>query len=146
MESELSPRLSLSKLCSKDTLEKIKEAVEGLDDGVLADRLALRSGVFGYSPLHEAVASRKPEVLDYLLTRTGDAHVDYRANGGNTPLHLAASRGSIDCIRVLLRHGADYTLTNEDGKTPKQVAESISILRPVRSRVMRLLRLNEGSY
>ena len=36
---------------------------------------------------------------------------------GNTSMHLAALEGNIDAFVVLLAHGADFTIKNEEGKT-----------------------------
>ena len=113
----------LHKLCHDGNLRKIKAFVEKLDEKTLGERLANRKGVFGYTPLHEAVASGKADVLDYLLEKTNNTHVNCRANSGYTPLHLAASSGHGACVRKLLEHGADISITDEYGRTPKQTAE-----------------------
>ena len=36
---------------------------------------------------------------------------------GATPLHLAAKKGLVDNVRVLLEHGADPNIKNADGYT-----------------------------
>ena len=113
----------LHNLCHEGNLSKVKEFVQKLTDQTLTEKLANRKGVFGYTPLHEAVASGKADVLDYLLKRTKDAHVNCRANSGYTPLHLAASSGHWDCVKTLLDHTADISINDEYGKTPKQTAE-----------------------
>ena len=128
----------LHKLCHEGNIRKIKDFVEKLNEKALADKLANRKGVFGYTPLHEAVASGKSEVLDYLLDKTNNAHVNCRANSGYTPLHLAASSGHGDCVKKLLEHSADISITDEYGKTPKQTAELSS-----KASIVRLLR-SEG--
>lgn len=128
----------LHKLCHDGNIRKIREFVEKLDERALAEKLANRKGVFGYTPLHEAVASGKSNVLDYLLEKTKDAHVNCRANSGYTPLHLAASSGHGDCVRTLLKHSADISITDEYGKTPKQTAELSS-----KASIVKLLR-SEG--
>ena len=120
----------LHKLCQSGELDKIIEFVVQLpDQAALDDRLANRKGVFGYTPLHEAVASGHHNVLNYLLERAGDDHVNCRANSGYTPMHLAASSGHVECMRVLLKHNADICVTDEYGKTPKQLSSNMSIVR-----------------
>lgn len=130
----------LHKLCHDGNLRKIREFVEKLDDKALAEKLANRKGVFGYTPLHEAVASGKADVLDYLLEKTNNAHVNCRANSGYTPLHLAASSGHWACVEKLLEHSADISITDEYGKTPKQTAELSS-----KQSIVKLLR-SEGGW
>ena len=116
---------SLNKLCHEGNMKSIKVYVDLLDDiECLAERLANRKGAFGYTPLHEAAASGKPEVLKYLLDLTGNANVNCPANKGYTPLHLAASNGHSQCVRELLVHGADIGLVDQYGKTPRQAARS----------------------
>ena len=118
----------------------MKEFVRRLNDQTLAAKLANRKGVFGYTPLHEAVASGKADVLNYLLTATRDAHVNCKANSGYTPLHLAASSGHWDCVKTLLDHSADISIADEYGKTPKQTAELSS-----KTSIVKLL-ICEGVY
>ena len=114
----------LHKLCYEGNINKVKEFIEKLGEDELAEKLSIRKGVFGYTPLHEAVASGKAYVLDYVLCRTENAHVNCRANRGHyTPLHLAAKNGHRDCVKTLLEHGADIAVIDKDGKTPKERAE-----------------------
>ena len=66
----------LHRLCHDGTVEEVKSFAEQLGTvDAFADRLAGRKGVFGYTPLHEAVAGGNHEVLDYLLTMTSSAHI-----------------------------------------------------------------------
>ena len=72
------------------------------------------------APLHSAVASNLPDVVDLLLTRGADPNP--REGSGMTPLHTAAAIGSGDLIARLLASGADpYARSNED-KTPADLA------------------------
>ena len=127
----------LHKLCQEGNLMKIREFVADLDQKSFDDMLANRKGVFGYTPLHESVASGHSEVLNFLLGRGGD--VNCRTKSGYTPLHLAASSGHMGCVKVLLKHNADITVTDEYGKTPKQPAELSS-----KNSIVKLLR-SEGT-
>jgi len=139
MASFLQDDARLHKLCQDGNVKRVKEFVEQLDEDTLTEKLANRKGVFGYTPLHEAVASGHQKVLDFLLERTSNAHVNCRANSGYTPLHLAASSGHGECVRVLLGHGADIGITDEYGKAPRQTA-GLSYKRSI----VRLLR-SEGA-
>ena len=79
-----------------------------------------QGGVFGYTPLHEAVVARKPEVIKLLLDFGAD--VNSRSNGRYTPLHIAASLDAWNCIEVLLEYDADTSLLDEFDKTPYKTA------------------------
>ena len=114
---------TLHKLCQEGNLKKIKAFVDVFPPQVLGYRLGYRIGAFGYTPLHNAVVSGKPEVLHCLLEKTKNANVNCRANSGYTPLHLAASSGNGKCVKALLEHGADISCVDEYGRTPKQMAE-----------------------
>ena len=123
----------LHKLCRNGDLKKVREFVELRDGEHLAEILTNRKGLFsGYTPLHEAVAGGHFRVLDLLLNWT-DAGVNCRAKRGYTPLHVAASTGHVECVKVLLKHYADITLTDVYGKTPKQASSNSSIIRLLRS-------------
>ena len=39
-----------------------------------------------------------------------------RSHGGNTPLHLAAWKGHIDVLHLLVENGADLEAQNNDGE------------------------------
>ena len=86
-----------------------------------------------YTPLREAAIHNHPRVLSYLLDKTGNEQVNCRTRGGNTLLHLAASSGYAECVRVLLWCGADISITDEHGRTPKQLSSKGAVLRLLRS-------------
>ena len=62
------------------------------------------------------------EVLSLVYVRGHKINV--QNNDGNTPLHLACSKGHSDIVETLMLAGADETITNDRGKTPAQWAES----------------------
>ena len=118
------------RLCRDGNYRKVSDFVNSLTDPkALKDRLANSKGVFGYTPLHEAVASGHHKVLDFLLGKVGDGNIGY------TPLHLAAISGHDECVTVLLKHNADISVTDEYGKPPIQMAELCS-----QSSIVRILR------
>jgi ankyrin repeat protein len=47
-------------------------------------------------------------------------------NEGWTPLHSAAYRCHIDVVRVLLDHGADPTIRDNNGMTPLELGSKCS--------------------
>jgi ankyrin repeat protein len=65
----------------------------------------------------------------------GDAEVNQVDIDGNTPMHLAVDNGHTDCVKLLLRLGADINVMNIRGSTPVR-----SLLRPQRGRPPRFLR------
>ncbi|MGI9104170.1 MAG: ankyrin repeat domain-containing protein [Terriglobales bacterium] len=71
-------------------------------------------------PLHSAVAGRQLGIVRLLLER--GAAVNARQQMGWTALHEAANQGNREMAEALLRHGADPTLGNDEGKTPADVA------------------------
>ena len=64
--------------------------------------------------------SRSQEIAEELLRRGAD--VNTRQAGDFTPLHEAASQGSVDLCQLLLDHGADINARSTEGKTPLEMA------------------------
>jgi len=77
----------------------------------------------GGTPLWYAAAGPEPGGVSVaeLLLRAG-ARPNDRCEQGRTPLHVAAISGRLDMVLYLMHHGADPTLTDEDGRTPSQFA------------------------
>lgn len=72
--------------------------------------------------LHEAVANKNTDILNFLLENTEATAINSVAKSGYTPLHMAASSGLVDSVRVLLKHNADVNCTDEYGRTPRSAA------------------------
>lgn len=75
----------------------------------------------GAMPIHLAAASNYLGALQALLDRRPQ-DVDAKTNIGITPLMMAATEGHADAVRLLLKHGADRTLKDDEGLTAKDVA------------------------
>lgn len=58
---------------------------------------------------------------------------------GNTPLHAAARKGFSDVVELLLAHGADRDIKNNNGKTALMVARKHE-----HKKVIELLKPNES--
>lgn len=109
--------------CQKGNLVRVQQIVQTISREKLDEILTSKRGVFGYTPLHDAAVNGNTDILDYLLDKTNNSHVNFKANGGYTPLHVAISSGKRDSVLVLLSHSAELDVVDEFGKTPKQVAE-----------------------
>jgi ankyrin repeat protein len=72
------------------------------------------------TPLHSAVAARRPEIARILLSNGAD--VNALDGVKSTPLYAAAFGGQIEMVRLLLEHGADINAPGADGLTPLMIA------------------------
>eukprot|EP00525_Craspedostauros_australis_P002785 CAMPEP_0198117540 /NCGR_PEP_ID=MMETSP1442-20131203/18503_1 /TAXON_ID= /ORGANISM="Craspedostauros australis, Strain CCMP3328" /LENGTH=301 /DNA_ID=CAMNT_0043775611 /DNA_START=41 /DNA_END=946 /DNA_ORIENTATION=+ len=77
--------------------------------------------VYAEGTLHMAASNEDPTILKMLLDK-GDQDPNTLDDYGQTPLHLAADRGHVDCATVLLDAGADIHLSDDDGFTPLHLA------------------------
>lgn len=68
---------------------------------------------YGYAPLHVAARFGNAEMVETLL-KLG-VPIEQKNRNGHTALHLAATRKKEKAIRVLLQHGADPNLGDNDG-------------------------------
>jgi hypothetical protein len=92
-----------------------------------ADPEILSRSSHSYSALHRAAERGHTDAVHTLLLHGADAPNILNARtgvGGNTPLHLAAQRGSIGVVQKLLNASAlEVDATNDRGMTAAQVAE-----------------------
>ena len=94
---------------------------------LLLDRGASTSAVtqnfLANMPLHAAVAGRRPatyEACEILLKARAD--VNARQHGGFTPIQAPAQHGDRALAELLLSHGADPGMANDEGKTAADIA------------------------
>ncbi|KAM9836614.1 ankyrin repeat domain-containing protein 53 [Aulostomus maculatus] len=81
-------------------------------------------GFHGHQPVHMVLTPRNsPDTfscLRYLLENGADVHAT--TDGGQTPLHLAASEGLLDCTELLVQAGGDVMAQDNMGHTPLDLA------------------------
>ena len=65
--------------------------------------------------LRRAAFDNHPAIAQILIDAGAD--IDAKTDYGSTPLHIAASQGSIDVMRILLQAGADPNARNKNGST-----------------------------
>lgn len=77
----------------------------------------------GLSPL--MYYSDSPDIMAILCEKGAD--VNYQTPQGSTPLHHAVLNKHTDSVRLLLKHGADRTIRDEEGKTAYDYAKNSQI-------------------
>jgi ankyrin repeat protein len=77
----------------------------------------------GMTPLMWACASGHLGVVKMLVQHMGGQGLEERSNRGSTALHYAADGGPEEMVRFLLVAGADPTITDSRGRTPRALAE-----------------------
>jgi ankyrin repeat protein len=60
------------------------------------------------------------EIVRLLLDKAADPNA--KAQSGSTPLHTVAFTGDRASLDLLLKHGADRAIKNNDGKTAADIA------------------------
>ncbi|KAG2003864.1 hypothetical protein GB937_009357 [Aspergillus fischeri] len=84
-------------------------------------------GEFNATEIHVAARVGNLAILEFIWNKLKPRHQHdgflHRADlDGMTPLHDAAASGSLDCVRFLLREGADVNSCPEHGMTPLHYA------------------------
>ncbi|HVI41954.1 MAG TPA: ankyrin repeat domain-containing protein [Anaerovoracaceae bacterium] len=93
----------------EDFIERLISGGAKLDGNIVDDD--------GYTPLHEATRDPFNDPLVELLLDSG-AEVDAQNIYQSTPLILACCHGSIYSAKLLVEHGANVNLADDDGETP----------------------------
>lgn len=77
-------------------------------------QLANELDSFGNNALHVCARFGNVESMEILL-RDHNADPNIQNRWGETPLHEAAIYGNMDCLKRLILHGGDYSLTTANG-------------------------------
>lgn len=93
------------------------------EDATLLSNRSERTGEqqLGNSALHWAAAHSRLDAVRWLVAREG-ADVNWRNNGGGTPLHSATAHARAEVASLLLEAGADVGAKDENGDTPRDAA------------------------
>ncbi|KAL1492937.1 hypothetical protein ABEB36_011100 [Hypothenemus hampei] len=130
--------------CSSEAekLFELDEAVNRGDLGLLLQVFSenvdlgacLPSSKIGETALHRAIineSGRTLHIVDFLIQNMSNAALDKTTDppnlpemsGCNTALHLCAMYDKVECMKLLLRTGADATIKNSQNKTPMDIAQ-----------------------
>ncbi|CAB3409070.1 unnamed protein product [Caenorhabditis bovis] len=106
---------------SKGYLQVIKQLVEaGLDRNERDPHRCI--------PLHVAAQMNRKDVVEYLLE---ESNIEEPDDYGMTPLMLAVSQDSLDCVKVLIERGAQIWRTDNDERTVIYVGAKYNALNSV---------------
>ncbi len=103
-------------------LTRIPEALLSIHEAAAtgADVNSPARNSLAVAPLHSALAGPQPDLARRLLAAGADANA--RQSGHAVPLHTTAYVGLLELTSLLLQHGADPTVANDQGRTPEAVA------------------------
>jgi ankyrin repeat protein len=95
-----------------------------LDAGVNVDLLngRARNGDGGNTPLWFAAQGPRSGLEVARLLINAGAEINARGEHGRTALHIAAAWGHLDVVQLLLAHGADPVIRDDEGLTPAIMA------------------------
>ncbi|XP_076261981.1 arfGAP domain of ASAP isoform X2 [Rhynchophorus ferrugineus] len=128
----------------REKMHDLEEAVNRGDLGLLLQVFAenvdlgacLPSSKIGETALHRAVineSGRTLHIVDFLIQNMSNSALDKTTNppnlqeisGSNTALHLCALYDKVECMKLLLRSGADANIRNSQNKTAMDIAQEL---------------------
>ena len=130
-------------------IARIKQKLQELRQlPIVEQRTILAKPEFGSTLLHAAIERDVSGVLQTLLEAFNQATVslDLKDDAGNTPLHAAVIKVSLESINALINNGASLSVTNGAELTPYQLASLISAAEPhnpVYKKIVATLHLRE---
>src|SRR3989338_7239600 len=113
----------------------IKEVETLLNEGADVNEVRMP----GLSPLHEAVFNDASlDIVRILLDKGADVNKKSCGDGWasscncSTPLYIAACKGNVNMVKLLLGYGADVSPVSYDKKTPLTIAQEQGLTAIVR--------------
>ncbi|KAI9144754.1 ankyrin repeat-containing domain protein [Paraphysoderma sedebokerense] len=115
------PILELCSAIQKQDTEAIDKVIQTKSQSLsLTTRITER----GRTPLHLAVDSKSPVVVEKLLASDIPYDINIRDDKGITPIHVAVRGGSVEIIKLLMANGADPLVQDDtsNGNAPIHLA------------------------
>ncbi|XP_056645111.1 arfGAP with SH3 domain, ANK repeat and PH domain-containing protein isoform X2 [Diorhabda sublineata] len=131
-ESEREKLFELEEAVNRGDLQRLLQAfAENVDFGA-----PLPTSKIGETALHRAIlneSGRTLHIVDFLIQNMSNSCIDKVTNppvipemsGSNTALHLCALHDKVECMKLLLRSGADTSLKNSHNKTAMDIAQEM---------------------
>ena len=79
-----------------------------------------RPGRGSYTPLHQAILRKKPELVASLIQQGADPNITTKSK--QTALHIAISRSDLDSVKAVIDAGVDLSLRDDSGWTALHLA------------------------
>ena len=79
--------------------------------------------IYRWTPLQRATFENRADIVKILLDQK-ELRIDHRDDLGATALHYAAKKGLAELVKLLVKHGADPTITDSQGRTAKIYAQT----------------------
>ncbi|XP_066510596.1 ankyrin repeat domain-containing protein 31-like isoform X2 [Hoplias malabaricus] len=103
----------------------MKGDIESVEKMIKNDACVNMTDNAGWTPLHEAVFHEHYSVVESLAL--AGANINPVGYNGVIPLHDAAQIGSLKTVDLLLKHGADPLLKDNEGKTAVDLTTDINV-------------------
>ena len=122
-------------MSNQQTLHQLSNAIKKGRTRKLEELLAKLDGIdfindhirYGKTLLHEAVESRRLDIVKVLLDKGAD--VNAVSNANDTALHIAATNGDTDIINLLLSRNADIKKLDGIQRSPMETARAYKRIR-----------------
>lgn len=75
----------------------------------------------GFTPLHYVAnyeGKESKSLLEAMASTISKDTINIQSNNGFTALHIASALGHLEIVETLLKFGADWTVTDNEGKSP----------------------------